>query len=211
MTSPRDFAEIIDSRARLREIRKAPSRFVAAKVIDHVDGMCRWLIAAAPFVILASTDAAGAVDVSPKGDPPGFVRVLDAHRLAIPDRPGNNRADTMESLLQDHRIGLIFLVPGRRETLRVSGRGGIVRDDALNKSLAHDGRAPDLAIVVGVARVFFPCAKCMMRSHLWEPARWPDTAHLTGLAETMKHHGRLADPLDEIDRIVRTDAEDRLY
>ena len=137
---------------------------MASKVIDRIDEMCARFIAASPFVVVASTDAGGAVDLSPKGDPPGFVRVLSPRLLAIPDRPGNNRADTMENLLQDDRIGLIFLVPGRRETLRVSGRGRIVRDAGLNARMAHKGREPDLALVVEVERAFFHCAKCMIRS-----------------------------------------------
>ena len=205
------FDEIVTTRDRLREIRKAPSRLVAAKVIDHIDDMCRRFIAASPFAVVASTDAADAVDLSPKGDPPGFVRVLGRRRLAIPDRPGNNRADTMENLLQDDRIGLIFLVPGRRETLRVSGRGRIVRDAALNARLAHRGRAPDLALVVEVERAFFHCAKCMIRSSLWNPEHWPSGDGLPSLAETMKHHGRLKDTVESVEEVVRNDSANRLY
>ncbi len=205
------FEEVIGSRERLRKIRKEPSRFVASKVIDRIDDMCARFIAASPFAVVASTDAAGAVDLSPKGDPPGFVRVLSPRRLAIPDRPGNNRADTMENLLEDDRIGLIFLVPGRRETLRVSGRGRIVRDAGLNAQMAHKGREPDLAVVVEVERAFFHCAKCMIRSGLWQPEEWPSGEGLPSLAETMKHHGRLKDAVGDVEQIVRKDAVERLY
>lgn len=209
--APLGFEEIVATRARLRELVKAPSRYVAHKVIDHVDAYCRRFIAAAPFVVVSSTSAAGAMDLSPKGDAPGFVHVLDAHTLAIPDRLGNNRVDTLCNLLEDDRIGLIFLVPGKRETLRMSGRGTIVRDTALNARLAHAGKAPALAIVVRVERAFFHCAKCMIRSGLWEPDEWPDVRGLPSLAETMVHHGKLADSVPEVDAIVHRDAETRLY
>lgn len=205
------FEEIVSTRARLREIVKPPSRYVAHKVIDHVDEYCRRFIAAAPFALVSSTSAGGAMDLSPKGDRPGFVRVLDPHTLAIPDRLGNNRVDTLCNLLEDDRIGLIFLVPGKRETLRISGRGLIVRDAGLNAQLAHDGRPPNLAIVVRVARAFFHCSKCVIRSGLWEPARWPDVSGLPTLAETMVRHGDLPDPVEDVAGIVQRDASNRLY
>ncbi len=205
------FDEIITSRDRLREVRKEPSRLVSAKVIDRIDDMCRRFIAASPFVVVASTGAGGAVDLSPKGDPAGFVRVLSPRLLAIPDRPGNHGADTMENLLEDDRIGLIFLIPGRRETLRVSGRGRIVRDAALNARMEHKGREPHLALVVEVERAFFHCAKCMIRSGMWEPEQWPSGEGLPSLAETMKHHGRLEDAVGDVAEIVRKDAAERLY
>lgn len=205
------FEEVIASRERLREIVKEPSRLVADKVIDHIDALCRSFVAASPFIVVASRSAAGAVDLSPKGDPPGFVHVLDERTLAIPDRPGNNRADTLCNLVEDDCIGVIFLVPGKRETLRVSGRATIVRDARLNARLAHRGRPPTLAILVGVERAFFHCAKCMIRSALWQPEHWPDSVALPTLAETMVRHGGLADRVEEIDAIVQRDAVNRLY
>lgn len=211
MTVADRFEEVITTRARLRQIVKEPSRYVANKVIDYVDEYCRRFIAAAPFVVLSSTSAAGAMDMSPKGDGAGFVKVLDERTLAIPERLGNNRVDTLCNLLEDDRIGLIFLVPGKRETLRMSGRGLIVRDPGLNERLAHKGKAPYLAIVVRVERAFFHCSKCMIRSGLWEPARWPDVAGLPSLAETMVRHGKLADTVEAVDEIVQRDAVKRLY
>jgi len=210
-TRNRGFEEVITSPQRLREIIKPPSRFVANKVIDHVDDYCRRFIAAAPFAVIGSTSAAGAMDLSPKGDAPGFVHVLDDQTLAVPDRLGNNRVDTLCNLLEDERIGLIFLVPGKRETLRMSGRAAIVRDTALNERLAHNGKPPNLAIVVTVERAFFHCSKCMMRSGLWDSERWPDSSGLPSLAETMVRHGKLQDRVEEVQEIVRRDAENRLY
>ncbi len=205
------FEETITTRERLREIIKPPSRFVANKVINQVDEYCARFIGASPFVVLATTSADGAVDLSPKGDPAGFVQVLDRHTLAVPERPGNHRADSMCNLLEDDRIGLIVLVPGKRETLRISGRASIVRDRALLDRMAHQRKVPELAIVIEVRRAFFHCAKCIIRSHLWQPQAWPETGHLPSLAETMKHHGRLADRLDEVEEVVQRDARDRLY
>lgn len=205
------FDEVIHTSERLRELVKAPSRYVSDKVIDHVDEYCRRFITASPFVVIASSCATAVMDLSPKGDTPGFVRVLDEHTLAIPDRPGNNRVDTLCNLIEDDRTGLIFLVPGKRETLRMSGRAVIVRDTDLNNKLAHDGKVPRLAIVVNVTRAFFHCAKCMIRSGLWEPEHWPDTTGLPTLAETMVRHGKLEDSVDNVDEIVRNDAVKRLY
>lgn len=205
------FQETITTQERLRQIIKEPSRFVADKVIDHIDDFALRFIAASPFVVVASTSGAGAVDVSPKGDPAGFVQVLDSQTLAIPERLGNNRVDTLCNLVEDDRIGLIFLVPGKRETLRISGRGAIVRDKDLTEQLAHNGRPPELAVVIEVQRAFFHCSKCMLRSHLWEPDKWPDTDGLPTLAATMKRHGSLKDRLEEIEGIVSNDAKTRLY
>lgn len=211
MTPEDRFEEVIRTRGRLREIVREPSRYVADKVIGEIDSFCADFIAASPFVIVATTGAAGAVDLSPKGDPAGFVHVLDDRTLAIPDRLGNNRIDTLCNLTEDDRIGLIFLVPGKRETLRVSGRAAIVRDAALNRRLAHKGREPALAVVVNVERAYFHCSKCMIRSSLWEPESWPDTSDLPTLAETMVRHGNLPDPVDTVEDIVANDAANRLY
>jgi PPOX class probable FMN-dependent enzyme len=205
------FEEVIRTSEHLRKIVKEPSRLVAHKEIDHIDDFCRVFIAASPFLVLSTRSGAGAVDLSPKGDPPGFVRILDEKTLAIPDRLGNNRLDTLCNLIEDDRVGIIFFVPGKRETLRLSGRGAIVRDDALNSELAHDGKAPNLAIVVEVERAFFHCAKCMIRSGLWEPQKWPDSSDLPTLGQTMVRHGALPDPVEEIDRIVEQNAVKRLY
>jgi PPOX class probable FMN-dependent enzyme len=125
------FDEAIATRERLRELSKAPSFRARNKVIDHVDEICRRFIAACPFLIVASRGADGQIDVSPKGDPAGFVSVLDEKTLAIPDRLGNNRLDTFENLLVHPEIGLIFMIPGHGDTLRISGTGKIVRDVSL--------------------------------------------------------------------------------
>src|SRR5258705_2818538 len=125
------------------------------------------------------------MDVSPKGDPPGFVQVLDDETLAIPDRPGNRRADTFSNVLQNPGVGLIFLIPGKLETLRVNGRARIVRDMALRERMAVQGKVPQIALVVTVEEAFIHCGKCMIRSQLWQPESWPDGDALPSQAECL--------------------------
>ena len=119
-----------------------------------------------------SSDAKGRFDLSPKGDLPGFVQVLDDRTLAIPERPGNRRADTFRNVLQNPRVGLIFIVPGKGETLRVSGTARVVRDTWLRERMAVDGRLPELALVVTVEEALIHCTKCMVRSLMWQPDTW---------------------------------------
>lgn len=207
----RRFSDVIASVEDLEAVLGRPNERVAAKVIDRLDIHCRRFIARCPFVLLASADAAGNIDVSPKGDPPGFVHVLDDTTLAIPERPGNRRADTFRNLLQNPHVGLIFLIPGKRETLRVSGKALIVRDADLRQGMAIDGRVPDLALVVQVREAFFHCAKCMVRSHLWEPANWPALDGLPTLAEAAIAHARLTQTVAEIQGFIDTDERTRLY
>ena len=171
MTHP--FEEVISSRERLREIMGMPNHRVASKVVHHIDDICRRFIAASPFAVIATRGKDGRLDQSPKGDPAGFVTVLDEKTLAIPDRMGNNRIDTFEYVLANPEVGLIFLIPGYGYTLRVSGHGKIVRDAGLQKRLAVRGREPKLVLVVTVEEAFMHCAKCMARSNLWKPDAWP--------------------------------------
>src|SRR6478672_1677680 len=154
------------------------------KEIDHINEGYRKLIEAAPFVAVATAGPEG-LDCSPKGDAPGFVRILDDKTLAVPDRPGNRRADTFTNILQNPKVGLIFLVPGKTETLRVSGTAKIVRDSDLRESMSAHGKTPDFALVVETEEAFFHCSKCVMRSNLWKPAEWPALEGLPSLAQTM--------------------------
>ena len=162
-------------------------------------------------MLLATADGNGNADISPKGDPPGFVKIINKHTLAIPDRPGNYRADSMENILQNPNVGLIFLIPGKTETLRVGGTASIVRDKDLRDSMSVNGRSPELAIVVDVTEAFFHCSKCMVRSKLWKPEHWPDLEGLPRLAETMVDAGKLELSEDEMHKIVLNDERERLY
>jgi uncharacterized protein len=182
-----------------------------AKILDHIDAHCRAWIERCPFVVISSTNAAGAMDVSPKGDPPGFVRVLDEHTLAIPDRLGNHRGDTFLNVLENPAVGLLFIVPKRREVVRVSGVAEVVRDPELLGSMAVNGKLPDLALLVRVREAFFHCGKSMIRSGLWEPDRWGPIDGLPTYAQALKDHASLSAPLPDIERGVASNETDRLY
>ena len=205
------FEEVIITRERLREFGKLPSRLVSHKAIDHLDGICRRFIAACPFVLVASRGADGRLDVSPKGDPAGFVAVLDAKTLAIPERPGNHRMDTFENLLVHSEIGLFFLIPGNGDTLRVSGKGHIVRDAALQTQLAINGKLPNFVLVVTVEEAFMHCPKCVIRSRLWVQEHWPDRMGVPTLAEAMIAHGALSHSVPEVQAVIDDSNANRLY
>ena len=208
---PHAFDEVITSRQRLREIMPMPNERVAGKVIDHIDGICRRFIAASPFVTIATRGEDGRIDQSPKGDPAGFVTVLDERTLAIPDRSGNNRLDTFENIIANSEVGLIFLIPGYGYTLRVGGKAHIVRDRALQKSLAMQGREPSLVLIVHVEEAFMHCAKCTARSSLWAPEKWPDLADVPSLAEAMVEHARLSITRSEMQTLIDDNFKNKMY
>jgi PPOX class probable FMN-dependent enzyme len=201
---------VIATRERLRELSKQPSSRAQNKVIDHLDDLCRKFIAACPFVIVASRGADGRMDISPKGDPPGFVAVLDEKTVAIPDRPGNNRLDTFENLLTHSEVGLLFMIPGNGDTLRVSGTVKIVRDRSLQGRLAVAGKAPNLILLVTVEEAFIHCPKCVIRSKLWSPEYWPDRSNLPSLAEAIVAHAKPSETIAEVQAII-DDSTANLY
>lgn len=205
------FREIVTTEAQFRNVIGNPSHRVLQKQVSALDDNCRAFIAKCPFVLIASSDAKGNMDVSPKGDPAGFVRVLDDRTLAIPDRLGNRRADTFGNLLQNPNVGMLFLIPGKSETLRIGGTASIVRDQWLRDEMAIAGKAPDFAIVVDVKEVFFHCSKCVIRSKLWDGAHWPELAGLPTLAQTMVDAGKLKETVEEMQALIEKDAKERLY
>jgi PPOX class probable FMN-dependent enzyme len=184
---------------------------VVEKTLSSLDRHCLTFIGRSPFVLIATSNAEGRMDVSPKGDAPGFVRVLDEKTLAIPDRPGNQRFDTLGNLFTSPQIGLIFMIPGKRETLRISGRAEVVRDPDLLGTLVANDKVPALAIAVHVDEAFFHCAKCMIRSRLWQPEHWPSLEGLPTLAETMKDAASIPAPVEVVEQIIKEDEESRLY
>lgn len=206
-----EFTDIIETREQLRDILNEPHEIVTRKTLNQLDKHCGVFINRAPFMLLSTSDASGNVDISPKGDPAGFVKILDKHTLAIPDRPGNHRADSMENILQNPKVGLIFMIPGKTETLRVSGTAKIVRDEELRNSMMVQGKAPGFVLVVYVQEAFFHCSKCMIRSKLWQPDHWPGLEGLPRLAETMVDAGKLELSEEEMHAIVINDESERLY
>jgi len=166
----------ISSTEALRALYGTPGERAVAKEQAKLDEHTRAFIAHSPFLVLGTAGADGRCDVSPKGDAPGFVHVLDDHHLAIPDRLGNNRLDGLRNVVENPHVGLIFFIPGREDTLRVNGRATISRDEALLERLAVNGKRPQTALVVEVEQTFMHCARAFKRAGLWQPERWPDTS-----------------------------------
>ncbi|MCC6627194.1 MAG: pyridoxamine 5'-phosphate oxidase family protein [Chloroflexi bacterium] len=206
------FRDTIDSEDGIRALLGTPSELVIKKQLPALDAHCRAFIALAPFVAVATTDANGGADVSPRGDAPGFVRVLDERRLVIPERPGNRRADTLRNVVQTGAVGLLFLIPGFEETLRVNGRAWLTRDPDLLASLAARGKPPLVAIGVQVDEAFLHCAKAFKRSRLWEATTWPARATLPSLACMLFDQARPPDQtVEDLERQVAESYATRLY
>ena len=178
----------ITDEAQLRAlIGGGPTETVTAKIVDHVTELTRRFIEASPFLCVATAGAdGGGLDVSPRGDPAGFVRVLDERTLLLPDRPGNRIADTLRNLLTDDRIALLFLVPGVGDTFRVNGRAIITGDTELLAPCEVDGKVPALGILVTVQEAYMQCPKAFIRSRLWDPSRHVARASLPSSGEILR-------------------------
>jgi PPOX class probable FMN-dependent enzyme len=170
-----DVLREITSEAELREVLGVPAARVLTKERTVLHERDREWLAASPFCLVATAGADGTCDVSPKGDPPGFTYVLDDTTIAIPDRYGNRRADGFRNILANPHVGLLYLVPGRKETLRINGRARLIREAPFFDHMIVKGHRPDLALLVEIEQIFFHCMKAFMRSQLWEPQTWaPD-------------------------------------
>jgi PPOX class probable FMN-dependent enzyme len=194
--------DFIGSHEELRRIYKTPPPDAGSirKELRRLDGHCRAFIARSPFVLIGSSDGRGNADVTPKGDKPGFADIFDDNTLAIPDRPGNNRLDTLENVLLNPAVGLLFLIPGMNETLRVNGEARITVDATLRERLAVDGRPPLSVMVVTVKAAYMHCAKAFMRSELWKPESWPERKSMPTLGEILHDQLSLADSAEQQDR-----------
>ncbi len=159
----------IANQTELRQTYREPAPRAQQKVLDHIDGHARDFIALSPFCVISSLGADGRQDTSPRGDPPGFVAVLDEHTLLVPDRPGNNQVDSLQNVIAHPEVGLLFLVPGMNETLRVSGTAEIVTDAALLDPLSVGSKAPLSGLRITVEEVFLHCGRSLIRSRLWDP------------------------------------------
>ncbi len=160
----------IDSIERLRALYAEPRERAVKKQLTALDVHCRRFIELSPFVVVASSNAAGAMDASPRGGGPGFVRVVDARTLLIPDAPGNNRLDSMENIVATGKVGLFFMIPGIDETLRVNGAARLSSFAHHIEAIAGEKRQPKLVIEIAVEEAYLRCAKALMRSSLWEPS-----------------------------------------
>ncbi len=197
--------------AALRQRMGEPVAHVATKEMPCLDEHCRHFISLSPFLCLGTMDADGKADVSPRGDPPGFVTVLDDHTILIPDRPGNRRADSMQNILANPSVGLLFLVPGVEETLRLNGRAAIVEDPALLAGMAVRGKAPKLAIRVEIDEVFFHCAKALMRSRLWDPDSRIERGNFPRYGEIIRDQRKPDEDAEEIEADLQERYKTELY
>ncbi|CAM3336797.1 pyridoxamine 5'-phosphate oxidase family protein [Paenibacillus lupini] len=193
-----DRTQMIHTEAELRSLIGFPSELVEHKVIPAIDHNCRDFINKSPFVFLSTSDSHGKCDVSPRGDAPGFVHVLDDKHLVIPERPGNKRIDTLRNILSNPHIGMEFLIPGLGETLRINGRASITKDMELLKLMAVKERIPLIGIIVEVEECYLHCAKAFFRSQLWKPETWLNKEQLPSPAKIISEHAKIDGATPEV-------------
>ena len=206
-----DESYTLNVRSQLREIVGEVPEPPAKKMIDHIDPICARYIAASPFLVISTVGADGRLDVSPKGDPAGFVEVLNEKTIAMPERLGNGRFDSYENIFSNPNVGLIFLIPGHNDTLRVSGKARISRDPNLRARFAVRGVEPRFVLLVDVEEAMTHCPKCMVRGSVWKPEGWPARDDLPTLAEAMVVHGQLSGSVADMQSIIERDGRERLY
>jgi uncharacterized protein len=207
------FSHLVTDVAELREeLYPEPRGLVWEKEVPALDEHCQAFLGRSPFMLLASSDAAGRCDVSPRGGPPGFVRALDPGRLAWADLTGNRRLDSLRNVLENPQVGMLLLLPGFRETLRVNGRAYLTRDPVVLRAVDVPGRSADLAVGVAVDTAFLHCAKAFIRSRLWEPESWPAREELPSAAEILRDHVELTGvSVDEIEADLEEGYRTRLW
>jgi uncharacterized protein len=206
------FKDVMTSPDELRALVGEPSERAVKKELAALDVYARAFIAHSPFLLMATAGGDGRCDVSPKGDGPGFVIVLDDTHLAIPDRPGNRRVDGMRNLLANPHVGLIFMIPGREDTLRVNGRAWIVRDGELLDRMLVAGKRPLLAIGIEVEECFFHCPKAFKRARLWQSDEWPDPTVVASFAQMLHDRTKPAGTtVEELERELEERARTQLY
>lgn len=176
----------IESEAELRELLGEPSALVVSKVVSRLNPVTRRFIECSPFLCLASSDRAGNCDVSPRGDPRGFVRILDESTLLIPERPGNRLADSLRNVLENPKVGLLFIIPGVTDTFRVNGHATLITDEELLAPSAVEGKIPKLGILVRIEAAFTHCSKAFLRSQLWDPAQYMERTQLPSNGEVFE-------------------------
>jgi PPOX class probable FMN-dependent enzyme len=191
---------VIGDESELRSAIGAPTELVCSKIANRLGPLTRQFIERAPFVCVASASPDGGLDISPRGDPAGFVRILDERTLLLPERPGNRIADTLTNLLADPRIALLFLIPGIGDTFRVNGRAEIVDDPQLLEASAVEGKVPRLGILISIEEAYTQCSKAMIRSDLWNPERHIERSELPSSGEIMRSVKDPSFDADEYDR-----------
>ncbi|MCM3765169.1 pyridoxamine 5'-phosphate oxidase family protein [Neobacillus niacini] len=206
------FKNKVETDEELRSIIGFPSELASKKVISYIDSHCAEFIAKSPFLVLATADEHGYCDVSPRGDMPGFVYVLNEKQVVIPERPGNKRLDSLRNILSNPKIGLLFFIPGLKETLRINGKAAIIKDVELLEKMAVKGKIPLLGIGVEVEECFVHCAKALKRSSLWDTGSWPAKEALPSAAKILFEHAKLPNStVDTIQKGLEESYTKRLY
>ena len=185
---------MISAEDALRTTLGEPSEVVKAKVSDRLNVLTRQFVERSPFLCLATSAADGTCDVSPRGDPAGFVKVLDERTLLLPDRPGNRLADSFRNVLENPHVALLFVIPGISDTFRVNGRASIVEDPELLAPCAAEGKVPKLGLLIEVDEAYTHCPKAFLRAQLWDPDRYADRSELPSSGELMRSVGADVDP-----------------
>jgi PPOX class probable FMN-dependent enzyme len=201
---------VIETREQLRAVVGSPKERAAKKDRSRLEQVHRDWLAASPFCLIATSAPDGTCDASPKGDPPGFALALDDTTVVIPERPGNRRVDGYQNVLENPHVGLLFVVPGRTDTLRINGRATLVSDAPFFDRLVVKGHRPVLALVVHVEQLFFHCGKAFLRSELWDPDTWAPDA-LPSRARIAQQFERADQPLEEIERYYAESYREGLY
>ena len=202
---------VIDTVEELRSSYGQPSERAVKKSLDRLDRHCRRFIGLSPFVVLATAGADGRIDCSPRGDPPGFVEVLDDRTVLLPDRPGNNRVDSLGNVFENPHVGLLFMIPGVNETLRLNGRATLTTDPARLEPLSVKGRMPRSGLLIEVEEVFLHCTKALVRSRLWaDESRVDRKSALPTFGQMLADHVGLPDG-EAVEREVQARIRKTLY
>ena len=204
------FAAVVADESGVREVIGTPMELAAKKAIPKLDKYCRELIQRSPFLTIGTANANGKADVSPRGDQPGFVLILDDNTIFIPERPGNNRVDTLINITENPNVGLLCMVPGFDETLRVNGRASVVKDEALLERCAVKGRVPKIGVMVAIEEAYLHCAKAFRRSKLWDPDSRQDRKEMPSLGKIILDQTAEANkpPADDEVKVVDEYIED---
>ena len=206
------FKEILSSEAEIRDLLGYSSEIVKRKAIHHLDIHCRNFISMSPLLFISTSDDQGSCDVSPRGDAPGSVLVLDEQHLVIPERPGNRRNDSLRNILLNPRIGMIFIIPGLEETLRVNGKACVIKDENILERMKSRDKQPLLGIGVEVEECFIHCAKAFKRSRVWDNQSWTDNDDLPSIPAILKDHVNSSEFTEEVIRKgLEESYEKRLY
>ncbi|PGA99710.1 pyridoxamine 5'-phosphate oxidase family protein [Bacillus toyonensis] len=207
----KEIKSISSTEEELRQILGQPSERALKKVISSLDHHCVDFLSKSPFLVLSTANKLGECDASPRGDAPGFVYVLNKNKIIIPERPGNRRIDSILNIISNPHVGLIFLIPGLGETLRINGKAYITNDEEILKEMQANGRNPLLGIVVEIEECYIHCAKAFIRSKMWDPELWLNAKELPSAAKMLLEHAKVNTSEEDVARSLEESYTKRLY